>query len=193
MPGLNRDPPTAARYYVESTNPHRLAVMKWGHFTAHSCCLRTIVIGRVQVCVAEPASNDCDIDARGEQMYGRGVSVRVRTYVFGRERRHPFRGSSDVLVQLETDTRRAKRSTKAVAKNRLVLRVRVSRHERPEQVRRFWPDGTDTLLAALPNKPDVRRCREPHGSWAEIQDFLNPRARVVQHRQQQMITLAPQR
>src|SRR6266849_5310393 len=139
------------------------------------------MIGRVQLGVAEPASNHGDIDASGEQMYGRGMSVRVRSHVFGGERRHPSSGRSDVLVQLEPNARRAKRSTKSVAKDRLILCVRLFRHERSDQIRGFRPDWTDALFATFANESNLRRRIQPQCSWAEIQDLLNPNAGVVEH------------
>jgi hypothetical protein len=42
MSGLNRDPPKSGEYYVEPTNPYRLAITKLGHLAAHIRCLRII-------------------------------------------------------------------------------------------------------------------------------------------------------
>lgn len=42
-----------------------------------------IVVGRVEAHVAEPASNDCNVDARRDEVHGGGVPEGVWRYMLG--------------------------------------------------------------------------------------------------------------
>jgi hypothetical protein len=61
MPGLNRGPPTAIRFYVESRQPDGLAIKGLGHLTAHNYYGRIIDHGGTDITVADEFLDRADV------------------------------------------------------------------------------------------------------------------------------------
>ena len=59
--------------------------------------------------MTQPASDDRDVDAGGDQVYGRRMPEAVRRHMFSRQRRRGLFSRPDIVRQLEPNARGAER------------------------------------------------------------------------------------
>jgi hypothetical protein len=117
----------------------------------------SIVIGGIEVRMAQPTSNDRHINASGDEM----DSGRVAESVW----RDPFRGwygdllasGFNVMTKLKANAGCAEFPPESITKDWFVRTTRLPIQEGSDQICRFRPQGTDPFLAALPGEPDVSR------------------------------------
>src|SRR5215469_18451820 len=115
------------------------------------------MICRVEMCVAEPAADNGDIDACCYKTDRSGMSKSMGRYSLGRQFGHRLRCSPDVLIQFETDSCGPERLSITVDEDRLIVRPRLSFQQGFEEIHGFRPDGAGPLFPALPHQPDLSR------------------------------------
>ena len=142
-----------------------------------------IVIGGIEMRMAEPASNDRHINASGDEMDSGRVAESMR--------RDPFRGHCgnylpsgfDVMTKLKANAGCAELHSVSITKGWFVRTSRLPMQERPVGGCRFGPQGTDPFLTALPEEPDVSRRLKVEMFWTNVQGFLDTRSGVVKKAQ----------
>lgn len=114
-------------------------------FEIRSC----VQVGRVQSSVSEPISDDGRIDARGNQLDSDAVSKRMWADAFFRKRWGILGRCLNILLEFESNTSSAERSTVAIHEDWLIVGTGPAPQQGSEQIHCFRPQGTDSALCAI--------------------------------------------
>src|SRR5262245_62887223 len=116
--------------------------------------------------MAEPTTDDRDIDPGGDELDARRVAEGVRMHVLLLQRWQLLRCCAHVLRELEANTSGTERLTVPVDEHGCVLRPRLALEQGRQQCDRLWPEWADPLLAPLAVELHLRWRREPDAARA---------------------------
>ena len=145
-------------------------------FEIRSC----VQVSSVQSSVPEPISDDGRIDARGNQLDSNAVSKRMWADAFFRKRWRLLGRCLNILLEFESNTCSAERSTIAIHEDWLIVGTGPAPQQCSKQIHCFRPQGTDSAFPAFSKELHVGRRLEPNCVRAHIQRFLDAGSRVVE-------------
>ncbi len=148
-----------------------------------------VKVRRVEVGMAQPAANHGNVGPGAHQRNGSGVAEGVGCDPLLERSRRRLRRGGDIPRQLVPYARSPEWSAISTDENRFVFCPWLAPKQRPDQCRGLWPQGTESLLAALPEEANAGRRLETYISRAHVQSFLNTRSGVVQEMKERVVTL----
>ena len=148
----------------------------------------SVVVGRVEADMPQPAADDGDVDARRDEVDGRRVPEAVRRHMFQTQRGRRFRRGRDVGRQLEPHARSSQWLAVAIDEDALIRRAWLPLQQLLHQSHGFRPERADAFLSPLAVKTHIIRCFKTDRAGTQIERLLDARTAIIEQRQQHMVS-----
>ena len=148
----------------------------------------SVVVGRVEADMPQPAADDGDVAARRDEVDGRRVPEAVRRHMFQTQRGRRFRRGRDVGRQLEPHARSSQWLAVAIDEDALIRRAWLPLQQLLHQSHGFRPERADAFLSPLAVKTHIIRCFKTDRAGTQIERLLDARTAIIEQRQQHMVS-----